>query len=104
MNFARVIGHIWATQKDPNITGLRMFIIQPETSDGRKFGRKLVAIDTVEAGPGDVVYYVTSNEAVFPIPPDFAPVDCAIVGLVDRLDRPAHREKPLPVTPNQGTP
>ncbi len=98
MNFARVIGNIWATQKDPNLTGLRMLLIQPLTSDGREFGRRLIGCDTVEAGPGDLVYYVTSNEAVFPIPPDFAPVDCSIVGLVDRLDRPELAERPLPIT------
>lgn len=98
MNFAKVTGHIWATQKDPNLTGLRMLFIQPITSDGKNSGRELIAIDTVSARPGDIVFFVTSNEAVFPIPPDFAPVDCAIVGLVDRIDLPPHRKRPLPVT------
>ncbi|MCP4727842.1 MAG: EutN/CcmL family microcompartment protein [bacterium] len=98
MNFARVIGNIWATQKDPNLTGLRMLIIQPLTSDGKEFGSRLIGCDTVQAGPGDHVYYVTSNESVFPIPPDFAPVDCSIVGLVDRLDRPELEKISLPVS------
>jgi len=98
VNFARVIGNVWATAKDENLTGLRMLIIQPLTSDGSTAGKPLVGADTVEAGPGDIVYFVTSNESVFPIPPDFAPVDCAIVGLVDRIDRPPIKEKPLPVT------
>ena len=97
MNFARVVGNIWATVKDDSMTGQRMLIIQPVTSDGAEFGKKLVAADTVEAGPGDLVYFVTSNEAVFPIRPDFAPVDCSIVGLVDRLDKPPFKVKPLPV-------
>ncbi len=97
MNFARVIGHVWATAKDENLTGLRMLIIQPMTSDRKDRGKPIVSIDTVTAGPGDIVYYVTSNESVFPIPPDFAPVDSAIVGLVDRIDRPQFKERPLPV-------
>lgn len=98
MNFARVIGHIWATAKDDSMTGLRMFIIQPLTSDMKEVGKPLISVDTVDSGPGDIVYFVTSNESVFPIPPDFAPVDCAIVGLVERIDLPPVREKPLPVT------
>ena len=97
MNLARVIGQIWATVKDESLIGQRLLIIQPVTSDGSLRGKPQVAADTVEAGPGDLVYFVTSNEAVFPIRPDFAPVDCSIVGLVDRVDRPPFKEKPLPV-------
>ncbi len=97
MNFARVEGHIWATQKDPNLTGIRLLIIQPLTYEGKKLGKKLIAADTVSAGPGELVYFVTSNEAVFPIPPDFAPVDCSIVGIVDRLDAPPLKQRRFPV-------
>jgi len=98
MNFARVIGHIWATAKDENLTGLRMLIIQPLTYQEKEYGSPIIGADTVEAGPGDLVFYVISNEAVFPIPPDFAPVDCAIVGLVDRVDKPPFKQRPLPIT------
>lgn len=98
MNFAKVVGNIWATQKDPSLTGIRMLMIQPMKADLTPIGKKLIACDTVSAGPGDLVYYVTSNEAVFPIQPDFAPVDCSIVGLVDRVDLPELKAAKLPIS------
>lgn len=85
MYLARVIGTIWATRKYETLKGYKMQFIQPLNSELKKNGEPFVAIDTVGAGPGEVVYYVTASEAVIPLDVDFAPVDASIVGIVDSI-------------------
>lgn len=82
---ARVTGTLWATAKDPRLAGSRMQWIQPIDSAGRSQGQPLVAVDTVGAGPGDTVLYVTAYEAVIPLPVDLVPIDASIIGIVDAV-------------------
>ncbi len=86
MNLGRVIGTIWATRKYPTLEGKRMLIVQPLTFAGKKAGSPLVALDTVDAGTGDVIIYVTASEAAIPFRPHLTPTDATIVGVVDRID------------------
>ena len=51
-----------------------------------KAGQPIIAVDTVGAGPGETVFYITAREAVIPLPIEMAPVDASIVGIVDRID------------------
>jgi len=46
-------------------------------------GRTLVAADAAGAGTGEYVFFVRGREAAFPFYPVEAPVDAAIVGIVD---------------------
>ena len=46
-------------------------------------GRTLVAADAAGAGAGEYVFFVRGREAAFPFYPVEAPVDAAIVGIVD---------------------
>ena len=85
MNLGTVIGTIWATRQDPSLTGLTLQLVQPEDADGQPTGEALVAVDSVGAGPGEHVFYVTSREAVLPLEPDEAPVDATIVGIVEGI-------------------
>ena len=87
MNLARVIGSVWATQKDPALTGQRMLVLQPMAFDGNDRGRPIVALDTVDAGAGDTVIIATSSEAAVPFRPALMPTDATIVGIVERVDR-----------------
>ena len=86
MFLARVIGTVWGTRKDENLKGFTLQFIQP--MDGRRndVGDPVVAVDTVGAGPGETVMFITGREAVVPLPVDEAPVDASIVGIVDRID------------------
>lgn len=86
MNLAKVIGTIWATVKDENLVGAKMQIIQPLNHDEKKIGDPIVAVDTIGAGPGEIVYYTTAREATIPYPTRIAPIDASIVGIVDRID------------------
>jgi len=86
MDLARVIGTIWATRKDENLEGVKMQIIQPIDIHQNKRGYPLVAVDTVGAGQGEIVYYVTAYEAVIPLKKRPALSDASIVGIVDRIE------------------
>lgn len=86
MNLAKVIGTIWATRKDRNIEGLKMQLIQPITVKQEATGDALIAVDTVGAGEGEIVYYVTAYEAVIPLHKKPVLVDASIVGIVDKIE------------------
>ena len=86
MFFAKVIGTVWATRKDENLHALKLQFIQPLTASREPVGDPVVAIDTVGAGPGETVFYITAREATIPLPVEMAPVDASIVGIVDRID------------------
>jgi len=86
MYFAKVIGTVWATRKDENLVKFKLQFIQPITADRKNVGDPIVAVDTVGAGPGETVFYITAREATIPLPVEMAPVDASIVGIVDRID------------------
>ena len=87
MNLAKVVGTIWATVKDPYLERSKIQLIQPLTEKGKKLGGVIAAVDTVGAGQGEVVFYVTAREAGLPFTePLLTPVDAAIVGIVNRVE------------------
>ena len=86
MHLGRVIGTVVATEKTPNLEGVRFLIVQPLTRDEKPDGRPVIAADGLAtAGPGELVYFVGSREAAQAMPEPFVPVDHAIVGIVDQL-------------------
>lgn len=86
MYFAKVIGTIWATRKDENLQNFKLQFLQPLNAQREHIGDPIVAVDTVGAGPGETVIYITAREATLPLPVEMAPVDASIVGIVDRID------------------
>ncbi|HTP80708.1 MAG TPA: EutN/CcmL family microcompartment protein [Bacteroidota bacterium] len=86
MFFANVVGTIWATRKDEMLKSFKLQLIQPINARREKQGGPIVAVDTVGAGPGETVFYITAREAVIPLPVETSPVDASIVGIVDRID------------------
>lgn len=86
MFFGEVIGTIWATRKYDATVGLKFQLVQPLNSKLKKKGDPIIAVDTVGAGPGEVVFYITSSEAVIPLDVDMAPIDASIVGIVDSIN------------------
>ena len=86
MELGRVIGTIWATRKYESINGYKMQFVQPINAELEKLGEPIVALDTIGAGPGEIVYFITASEAVIPLDVDMAPVDASIVGIVDSIN------------------
>jgi ethanolamine utilization protein EutN len=86
MMLGKVIGTIWATRKYNTVKGFKMQLVQPINGDLENLGDPIISVDTVGAGPGEVVFYATSSEAVIPMNVDMAPVDASIVGIVDSIN------------------
>lgn len=87
MYLGHVIGSIWATRKDPSLVGKKMLLVQPLHFNGKPSGRPLAALDSVDAGVGDRVIYVTSSEAALPFheKEELVATDATIVGVVDEV-------------------
>ncbi len=86
MLLGKVIGSVWATRKCESIKGYKIMIVQPLNSEEEELGDPIIALDTVGAGPGEIIFYITSSEAVIPLDVDMAPVDASIVGIVDTIN------------------
>ena len=81
-----VKGTIVAERKAAGLEGKKILLVLPVDEDGKATGDMHGAIDTVQAGVGDLVYLVGSREAALACDPWFVPVDAAIVGIVDGVD------------------
>ena len=94
MFLGRVVGCVWCTVKNPELTGLRLLLVQPLTPELRTTGNASSAPIAPARGPGDVVYWVRGREAAAPFSPAQAPADATVVGIVDsvRVSRPASPE------------
>ncbi|CCJ33247.1 EutN/CcmL family microcompartment protein [Caloramator australicus] len=87
MNLGKVIGTVVATRKDERLTGCKLLITQPVDYKYKPFGNPFIAVDTVGAGIGEIVIYTTSGTAARLAARRMeAPIDIAIVGIVDRVD------------------
>jgi ethanolamine utilization protein EutN len=87
----RVIGIVVASVKYEGLEGQKMLVVQPLNHALEPTGGYEVAVDTAQAGEGDLVFLVGSREAAQALSPSFVPVDSAIVGIVDRVDARARR-------------
>ena len=83
MQLARVIGNVVSTVKNASLDGRKLLVIQILDGDLRPVGKPLVAIDSVGAGAGELVFWCRGKEASFALDGVEAPADCTIVGIVD---------------------
>jgi ethanolamine utilization protein EutN len=83
MQLARVIGNVVCTVKNATLTGRKLMVIQPLDGRLKASGKSLVAIDSVGAGPGELVFWCRGKEASFPFEGSEVPTDCTIIGIVD---------------------
>ena len=86
MFLGRVIGKVWASRKDPSLTGIRLLIVEPIDHDHRPAGEPFGAADVVNASDGETVYWGGSREAPNALPTKHGPIDAAVVGIADTID------------------
>ena len=89
-----VKGTVVAARKAAGLEGKKLLLVQPVDEHGAAVGDVQAAVDTVQAGDGDLVYLVGSREAALACDPWFVPVDAAIVGIVDGVDAGAAAPRP----------
>jgi microcompartment protein CcmK/EutM len=88
MKLARVLGHVVATCKHPAYRGERLMIVQPVNEHGEKDGQSLLAVDSAQSGPGDLVLVMREGTGVRQIlgkGPN-VPIRSLIVGIVDHVE------------------
>ena len=83
MKLGRVVGKVWATIKDQQLDGVKLFVMQPVDKKLKSTGNPIIVADAVGSGEGDLVYWVSSREATFCFPDKKIPCDASIVGIVD---------------------
>jgi len=82
----KVVGTVWATRKDENLTGLKFLIVQHADMDYTLKDQYVVAVDSVGAGVGEVVLVATGSSARQTDVTKNKPVDAVIMAIVDKLD------------------
>lgn len=86
MTLGRVIGTVWATRKDAQLTGLTLQLVEDIGLDGQALGAFTVAVDSVGAGVGETVLVVSGSSARMTEITKNKPVDAVIVAIVDTLN------------------
>ncbi len=87
MLLARVVGTVVSTQKHRKFEGAKLLLVQPLTVDDAPRGPALLAVDGVGAGVDEkVLIVVEGRSAAEVLGRKGAPVDAAIIGIVDRVD------------------
>ena len=86
MIIGRIIGNVVATRKDPRLEGKKLLLVRPITLTGEDESGYLVAIDTVGAGFHERVLVVAGSSARLAQNMKDAPVDAAVVGVIDTVD------------------
>jgi microcompartment protein CcmK/EutM len=87
MQLARVVGTVVATQKHATFAGAKLLLVQPVGLDDAPRGTPLLAVDSVGAGVHEKVLVVIEGRAAGEaLGRKAAPVDAAIIGIVDHVD------------------
>lgn len=82
MIIGKVVGSVIATRKNNNLVGQKLMVVKPMNGlDGNR--NTIVAIDNVGAGIGEIVLVAQGSAARIGCDLENAPVDAAIVGIVD---------------------
>lgn len=82
MIVGKVVGSVVSTRKNERLVGCKFMIVAPMPGMGRDNAR-LVAVDNVGAGIGELVLLALGSAARVGCDKDSSPIDAAIVGIVD---------------------
>jgi carbon dioxide concentrating mechanism protein CcmL len=86
MILGKVVGTVWATRKDEELVGMKFQIVRHLDLDYSLKETFVVAVDTVQAGVGDVVLMCTGSSARQTTYTKNKPVDAVIMAVVDKID------------------
>ncbi len=81
MIIGKVIGSVVSTRKNEKLVGSKFMIVET-TADTGDF-KRIVAVDNVGAGIGEMVLVATGSAARVGCDKECAPIDAAIVGIID---------------------
>jgi len=85
MLIARVVGTTVSTIKDEKLMGRKLLIVRQTDEYGSPIGKPYVAVDTVDAGAGDLVLTCAGSSARQTAATKDCPVDAVIMSVIDSL-------------------
>lgn len=86
MFLGKVVGTVWATRKDEELVGMKFQLVRHVGMDYKVKESFVVAVDTVQAGVGDIVLVCSGSSARQTAITKNKPVDAVIMAVVDKLD------------------
>jgi microcompartment protein CcmK/EutM len=86
MLIAKVIGTTVSTIKDEKLVGRKLLILRQTDEHGNPVGKPYVAVDTVDAGFGDLVLTCAGSSARQTNITKDTPVDAVIMSIIDSLE------------------
>jgi microcompartment protein CcmK/EutM len=87
MNLGLVTGYLWASAKHKSLIGGKLLIVSLLDKSGAPTDGYEVAYDTVDAGINDMVITVKGSSSKMMPQTEGATIDCAIIGVVDNVER-----------------
>lgn len=88
MILAKVVGTVVATEKSEKIEGIKLLLLEkidPVTLKGKN--DFVVSMDSVGAGTGEIVFFVSGSSARFTAVTDGMPTDSAVIAIVDIIEK-----------------
>lgn len=86
MILARIVGTVVATRKDERLVSNKLLVARAVDPKGEPEATYVVAVDTVDAGVGELVLIVSGSSARMASGMKDCPVDAAIVGVIDTVE------------------
>lgn len=86
MLLGKVIGSVVSTRKDEKLEGRKLLVVQVHSQHNKPIDQYVVAVDSVQAGPGDMVLYATGSSARQTTLTEGRPCDAVVMAVVDSWD------------------
>lgn len=86
MLIGKVMGSVVATRKDEKLENLKLLVVQVHDHTAAPKDQYVVAVDSVQAGVGDMVLYATGSSARQTTLTDGKPCDAVVMAVVDSWD------------------
>lgn len=86
MELGTVIGNVWATRKEDDLSGLKFLIVQPELPNHASGRVPYIAVDRIGSGVGDRVMVTRGSAATNMSHKCNLPIDALIIGIIDSIE------------------
>lgn len=86
MLLGKVVGTVVSTNKEEELSGLKLLLVRGADAEGKAVGGLVVAIDAVGAGLGEIVLYASGSSARQTRVTKDRPVDATIMAIVDSIE------------------
>jgi microcompartment protein CcmK/EutM len=86
MKLGKIVGTVVATQKNEALIGAKLLVVQDLKLDIAPASGSVVCVDSVGAGIGDVVLYVSGSSARLTEVSKDRPVDATVIAIVDTVE------------------